>query len=175
MFENAEEVLRQQQEEELQLIVFELDNQEFTLPIMSVQEIIMMTTPNKLPKAPDYLEGVINLRNRIIPIIDGRKKFKLDLVSSKDFLESKIIVLNIHNETVGFTVDKVSEVIHLNSKNIEPPPVDLSVDAEFLRGVGKYKDRLLMLIDPEKILTKEETAGLQNVSNRQGNLACSVS
>jgi purine-binding chemotaxis protein CheW len=174
MFENAEEVLRNQQEEEFQLIVFELDDQEFTLPIMSVQEIIMMTTPNKLPKAPDYLEGVINLRNRIIPIIDGRKKFKLDLFNNKNVSESKIIVLNIHNETIGFIVDKVNEVIHLNSRNIEPPPVDLSVGAEFIRGVGKHKDRLLMLIDPEKILSKEESLGLKSVSSRQSELVGSI-
>lgn len=172
MFENQEEVNRMQQEEEIQLIVFEIDNQEFTLPIMSVQEIIMMTTPNKLPKAPDYLEGVINLRNHVIPIIDGRKKFKLSCMENRNILDSKIIVLNIHGQTIGFIVDKVTEVIHLNSKNIEPPPVDMSLDAEFLRGVGKHKNRLLMLIEPEKILTKEESEGLSGMTSKQSELAC---
>ena len=148
--------------EELQLIAFKLGNEEYTVPIESVQEIIMPQVTTHIPKSPSFMEGVINLRGHVIPVIDGRKKFELPI--SDNTLETRIIVLDLEHHTVGLIVDSVSEVVHLQASNIEPPPIDTE-NNNFILGVGKYKDRLLILLDPMNFLDVHETTSLQNIVN----------
>src|SRR3989339_902212 len=93
---------------EVQMIVFQLGNEEYAVPITSVQEIIMPLIPTKIPKSPSFVEGVINLRGHIIPIIDGRKKFQLNTETQSK--ESRIMVLDIEHEVIGLIVDAVCEV-----------------------------------------------------------------
>lgn len=147
--------------DELQLIIFKLGNEEYTVPITSVQEIIMPQTPTHLPKSPPWAEGVINLRGRIIPIVDGKKKFQLDNTEYNG--NSRIIILDLEQKTIGLIVDEVSEVIHLKTKDIEPTPVTMEEDSDFLWGVGKYQNRLLILINPQKFLTVHETHDLSKL------------
>jgi purine-binding chemotaxis protein CheW len=146
------------EKKELQLIVFALGKEEYTVPIESVQEIIMPQKTTYLPKAPSFIEGVINLRGHVIPIIDGRKRFGLSV--NEDSLESRIIVLELEKHTVGLIVDAVSEVVYLKTDSIEPAPIDMG-DNNFILGIGKVKERLLILLDPYNFLEVHETESIQ--------------
>lgn len=149
----------------VQMIVFNLGIEEYAVPITSVQEIIMSQQPTRIPKSPPFVEGVINLRGQIIPIIDGRKKF--NLLAAKEIQESeteetRIMLLEVKEDTIGLIVDKVSEVIHLDTTNIEPPPTDVGLETDYLYGVGKHGERLLILLNIENFLTVNEVQDLQN-------------
>lgn len=143
---------------ELQLIVFALGSEEYTVPIESVQEIIMPQKTTHLPKAPAFIEGVINLRGRVIPVIDGRKRF--ELLINENSPDTRIIVLELEKHTIGLVVDAVSEVVHLKTDNIEPPPLEMG-ENNFIHGIGKIKDRLLILLDPYNFLDVHETESIQ--------------
>lgn len=150
-------------QKEIQMIVFQLGNEEYAVPITCVQEIIMPQVPTRIPKSPSYVEGVINLRGHIIPIVDGRKKFHMDSVNKHSSNEARIMVVNVDNEIIGLTVDAVSEVVHLQTDEIEPPPIDMGEDNDFLWGVGKLKNRLLILLNPQKFFTSTETGDLKKL------------
>lgn len=150
---------------EVQIIVFRLGNEEYAVPIMNVQEIIMRQDPTHIPKSPSFVEGVINLRGRIIPVIDGRKKFQIVTNKEVTLGNSRIMVMDVDSEIVGIIVDEVSEVIHLNTADIDPAPVDTGEDADFLWGIGKTKDRLLILLNPNKFLSHHETKDLQRFTS----------
>ena len=109
----------------------------------------------KVPRAPDFVEGVINLRGKVIPIIDLRKRFGL---STRDHdKHTRIIVIEINNMIVGFVVDSVSEVLRIPASTVEPPPPVVSgLESEYISGVGKLEDRLLILLDLNKLLSGEE-------------------
>ena len=151
-------------QKEIQLIIFQLGKEEYAVPITNVQEIIMVRPATKLPKTPSFVEGVINLRGRIIPVIDGRKKFSLDVKNNCNANDSRIMVLDVEHEIIGLIVDAVSEVIHLKTEDIVPPPVDMEDDTDFLWGVGKLQDRLLILINPQRFLSHSEVKDLKNLS-----------
>lgn len=147
---------------EIQIVIFKLGNEEYSVPITSVQEIIMPQTPTHIPKSPSWVEGVINLRGHIIPIIDGKKKFQLD--NSKYNDDPRIMVIDVENEIIGLIVDEVAEVIHLKTEDIDPTPVDIEGDSDFLWGVGKHQNRLLILINPEKFLSHSEAKDLKKLA-----------
>lgn len=148
---------------ELQMMAFKMGNENYALPLTCVQEIIMPQKPTSIPKAPDWIEGVLNLRGHIIPIVDGNKKFSLvDEFSNK--ADKRIIVLDIEPETLGLIVDEVSEVVHLQTEDIEPIPVELCSNADFLSGIAKCQNRLLILINPKKFLSQEETKDIKKLS-----------
>lgn len=151
------------EQKELQMIIFQLNNEEYAVPITCVQEIIMPQNLTKIPKSPDFVQGMINLRGRIIPVIDGRKKFQIETKTTNS-AESRIMVLEVESQTIGLIVDAVSEVIYLQTQDIEPPPIDLGEDSDFLWGVGKFKDRLLILIDTEKFLTLSEFTQIKSLT-----------
>ena len=148
---------------EVQMIIFRLGNEEYAVPITNVQEIIMPQTPTHIPRSPSWVEGVINLRGHIIPIIDGKRKFQLN-GQGEIQINSRIIVLDVEPEIVGLIVDEVSEVIHLKTEDIEPPPIDMEEDSDFLWGVGKYHNRLLILIDPQRFLSHTESHDLKKIA-----------
>ena len=141
----------------LQLVTFGLGDEEFGLDILGVKEIIRMTEITRVPKAPQFVEGVINLRGRVIPIIDLRKRFSLD--SKERDKDTRIIVVELSSVTVGFIVDSVSEVLRIPADTVEPPPQVVSgVEADCIKGVGKLDGRLLILMDVERILSSKEAA-----------------
>ena len=142
-------------DEIVQLVTFKLGNEEFALDILKVQEINRMVEITKVPKAPDFVEGVINLRGRVIPIVDIRKKFHLSIKEATK--ETRIIVVNIMNKTIGLIVDSVSEVLRINSSTIQPPPPLIAgLDSDYIKGVGKLDERLIILLDIDKIFTTGE-------------------
>lgn len=146
-------------QEEIQLIVFLIGEEEYAVPIVNVQEIIMVQDPTHIPKAPAWVEGLINLRGRIIPVIDGKKKFLMGC--SEKTQDSRIMILDIDNEITGLIVDEVNEVVHLKTENIEPTPVDLDEDHDFFWGVGKLGERLLILINPARFLSESDSKMLR--------------
>ena len=150
--------------EVLQLVTFRLGTEEYSLDILSVQEIIRHMHLTKVPRTPDFVEGVINLRGRVIPVLDLRKRFGM---SSEDRTnETRIIVVDVDDKTVGLKVDAVSEVLRLPAASVEPPPsIIMGVESEYIKGVGKLDGRLIILLDVAKILTRCEKDALGNVIN----------
>ena len=156
--------------EEIQLVVFMLKQGdvlcEYGVPITQVQEIITMTRPTQLPQAPDFVEGIINLRGKIIPIIDLKKRFHMG--TSDITNDTRSVVVEVEGQTVGIIVDEVSEVLRLANSDIEPAPAIIGgITAEYLTGVGKIEGRLLILLDMNKILTDQEKADLVGVANAE--------
>ena len=147
----------------LQLVSFSLGNEEFAVDILKVQEINRMIEITKVPKSPDFVEGVINLRGKVIPIIDLRRRFGLN--AQEHDKQTRIIVVDIKGKIIGLVVDSVSEVLRLSSETIEPPPPMVAgVDAQYICGVGKLDNRLLILLDLNKILSSEENNILVNAA-----------
>ena len=144
----------------LQLVTFRIGEEEFGVDILRVQEIIRIMEITRVPKAPDFVEGVINLRGKVIPIIDLRKRFGLEVKEHDK--HTRIIVIEMNNMIVGFVVDAVSEVLRIPADTVEPPPPAVmgGIDSEYISGVGKLEDRLLILLDLDKLLSQEEQAEL---------------
>ncbi len=152
----------------LQLVGFKIGDEEYAVDILMVQEIIRMMQVTKVPNAPDFVDGVINLRGKIIPVIDLRSK--LGLKRKETDKDKRIIVVEVSNKTVGFIVDAVTEVLRIPSSITEPPPdIITNVRSEFIKAVGKLEDRLLILIDLEKILSTDEKAELHNIESDNNN------
>ncbi|WP_342304451.1 chemotaxis protein CheW [Methanolobus sp. ZRKC5] len=151
-------------DELLQMVVFQLGGEEFGVEIMKVQEIIRMPEITQIPQSPEYVEGVINLRGKIIVVINLDKRFNL---SSKDVDEhSRIIVVEIGDNVVGMIVDSVNEVLRINASSIDPAPelVTSSVSKQYITGVGKLDDRLLILLDLAKVLNKKEVENIASLA-----------
>lgn len=148
-------------------LTFMLDDEYYGIPILKVKEIIGMMTITQVPRMPEFMKGVINLRGKIIPVMDLRIKFGMDKMSYHD--RTCIIVVEMETGTdrklTGVVVDSVSEVMDISPENIEPPPAynGASVDQEFLTGLGKVKERVVMLLDTDKILTATEIKALVGV------------
>ncbi|NMC48556.1 MAG: purine-binding chemotaxis protein CheW [Desulfovibrio sp.] len=157
-----DETQKKQDAELMQLVTFSIGEEEFGVDILKVQEIIRMMEITKVPRAPDVVEGVINLRGKVIPIIDLRKRFGL---STRDHdKHTRIIVIEINNMIVGFVVDSVSEVLRIPSNTVEPPPPVVSgLESEYISGVGKLEDRLLILLDLDRLLSGEEREVLTGI------------
>lgn len=134
----------------VQLVTFNLSNEEFGIDILSVQEINRMTDITKIPNAPEYVEGAINLRGSTIPIIDLRKKLGFNGASTGE--SSRIVVVELKKAVLGFIVDSVSSVLRIPIDTIEPPPSLVSnTESHYMKGVGKLDDRLIILLDLEKV------------------------
>ena len=139
----------------LQLVSFCLEKEEFAVDIHQVQEINRMLEITKVPKSPEFVEGVINLRGKVIPVINLRKRFGLPFKQVDK--QSRIVVVEIESKTVGLVVDSVSEVLRLPSEVVDPtPPIVTGVEAEYLSGVGRLENRLIILLDLNRLLTREE-------------------
>lgn len=130
----------------LQLVSFKLAGEEFGVEILLVREIIRMKQVTAFPNAPDFVEGVINLRGNVIPILDLRKRFGLE--DKSESRNTRIIVVMVDKLTIGLIVDEVSEILRLPENTVEPPPpIVAGVEADYIKGVGKLEDRLLILLD----------------------------
>jgi len=156
------------EEQELQVIAFKLGKEEYAVAITSVQEIIMPQIKTKIPRSPEFVEGVINLRGNIIPVIDGRKRFGIELTDETP--ETRIMVLELESNTVGLTVDSVLEVIHMQTKDIQTSPVNADKSQDFILGIGKFKERLIILLDPDNFLDLHEIDSITNLAKTAENL-----
>ena len=145
-----------------EFLTFRLGAEEYGIDILKVQEIIRMMDITKVPRAPEFVEGVINLRGKVIPIIDLRRRFgRAPRPHDKD---TRIIVIEMSGIIVGFVVDAVSEVLRIPKSTVEPaPPVVAGVDADYISGVGKLEDRLLILLDLDKLLSSEDLDMLSEI------------
>ena len=144
-----------QENELLQLVTFAIGEEEFGIDILKVQEIIRTMAITKVPNSPPHVEGVINLRGKVIPVIDLRSRFLLE--SKPHDSQTRIIVVDLHRVVIGFVVDGVSEVLRIQSNTVEPPPPVVSgIESEYIKGVGKLDDRLLILLDLDKLIPIEE-------------------
>lgn len=149
-------------EQELQLVTFRVANEEYGLPITKVQEINRVVPVTKIPQTPEFMEGIINLRGRIIPVIDLRKRFRLPISSHDD--DTRIIIVEMNGQTVGVTVDAVSEVARISTENIEPPPQSVTAKSRYVSGVGKLHDRLIILLEVDQILTEKEEEAVKQMN-----------
>lgn len=138
----------------IQLVTFNLGGSEYAINILKVQEIIRMVEVTPIPNASYAVEGVINLRGKVIPVINLRKKFGLD--GEFDNIQAKIIVVDV-GVICGLIVDSVSEVLRLPLNTVEsPPPITGSIGSDFIEGIGKLKDRLLILLEVSKLFENSE-------------------
>lgn len=134
------------QEQVLQLVTFTLGEEEYGIPILQVQEIIRPVAITVVPKAPPFIEGVINLRGQVVPVVNLRRRLGLpDLEGLSE--EARIIVVEVQGRTAGLLVDGVSEVFRLGVNQIEPPPTLEQGHREYIQGVGRMGDRLIVLLD----------------------------
>jgi purine-binding chemotaxis protein CheW len=138
-------------QKEIQIIIFKLGSEEYAVPINNVQEIVMPQKATRIPKSPDYVQGFINLRGNIIPVVDGKRKFSLD--DGLTHKDNRIMILEVGVETMGLYVDCVNEVITLSVNNIDPPPIEVDEGTDIFWGIGKYDGRLLILINAEKFMS----------------------
>lgn len=146
----------------LQLVTFSIGSEEFGVDILKVQEIIRTMEITKVPKAPLFVEGVINLRGLVIPILDLRRRF--GMAEKGGDTDTRIIVIEIQGMTVGFVVDSVSEVLRIPVSTVEPaPPVVAGLDSDYISGVGKLQDRLLILLDLDKLLSADDLETLSQL------------
>lgn len=145
---------------ENQFVVFTLDKEQYGLDIAAVEGIIKLQAITAVPQAPAFVEGVTNLRGKILPVLDLRKRFGLAPRAATK--ETRIVVVAMNNQTVGMVVDAVSEVLRVSPEAIEPPsPLVLTANSAFIRGLAKVGEHLVILLNLSQVLSTQETARLQ--------------
>lgn len=148
-------------EKELQVVVLNVGGEEFGVSIMNVHEIIRMVPVTKLPNSSRFVEGVINLRGNVIPIVDLRKRFGSSQIEQGE--ECRIVVVNPNDQVVGVIVDGVSEVLKIPNSEIDPPPTVVTNGTDFITGIGKVGERLLIILDINKLFSTDEVIDLVNL------------
>ena len=154
-------------EEVVQLISFNIGDEQFGVRILMVQEIIMMSNITEIPNSPDFVEGVINLRGNIIPVLDLRKRLRIRAtrVPTGQKTGTRILVVEIDEHVTGFIVDSVSKVLTVPASRVLPPPdiIVAGVQSQYISGVVHLDESILVLLDFRKILSIEEKGALEQV------------
>lgn len=141
----------------VQLVGFHLDGDDYAIPITRIQEIILMKPATRIPQAPAFIEGLINLRGVVIPLINLRTRFGMAPREADD--ETRTIVLNLHGRTIGCIVDAVTQVMRLGGDQIQPTPATIASAARnYIAGLARLGDRLLIVLDVEKLFDPSELA-----------------
>lgn len=148
---------------EFQLVVFTIGDEEFGVDISQVREIVRLLQITYLPKAPAFIEGVVNLRGQVVAVIDLAKR--LGIVSRERGETTRIVIVEFGDNTVGMIVDSVSEVLRLSSEYVEAVPalITTEIPEPYIWGVGKLKDRLLILLDLKRVLSPEEVQHVEKI------------
>jgi purine-binding chemotaxis protein CheW len=152
--------------DDLHLVTFRVGTELFGVPISAVQEIVRVPAIARIPQSPEFVEGVINLRGRVITVIDMRKRLgqSATQVGGEASRKARILVVEAEGRLVGVIVDEVAEVLRLAEDQTEPaPPMVAGISNQYIRGVGKLKDDLLILIEIEKILTSEQLEAIDDM------------
>lgn len=150
---------------EQQLVVFDLASEAYGVHIGAVREIIRLQDITRVPRTPDFVEGVINLRGNVIPVVDLRKRFMLPVAEQTD--DNRIVVVDIGGQDIGVVVDAVTEVLRILSDSVEPPSsVITTADSDYLMGICKMESRLIILLDLERVLSEEEKALLTDAADK---------
>jgi purine-binding chemotaxis protein CheW len=148
-------------------LTFKLGDEEYDLEILKVQEIIQMQKITRVPRSPAFIRGVINLRGKVIPVVELRTKFGMEHVADTE--RTCIIVVMVeyggHDVTMGIIIDEVKEVLNIKADNIEETPsFGASIDTEFLIGIGKIGETVKMLLDIEKVLTASDISAISKIT-----------
>lgn len=157
----------------LQYLTFTLDNEIFALDITKVREVLDMTTITRVPKTPEFMRGVINLRGSVVPVVDLRLKFGMSRTEQK--VNTCIIIMEVivDNETtiLGALADSVQEVIELEPEQIEPAPrIGLRLKTDFIKGMGKQNNQFIIILDIDKVFSFDELLAVQDVQNEDRRL-----
>lgn len=173
-FENAKNAEAEKSDLGIQLagkyLTFRVAQEEYGLEILKVQEIIQMQAVTKVPRTPEYVRGVINLRGKVIPVIDLRKKFGIEAANDNE--KTCIIVVQITNGssmvTMGIIIDEVKEVLDIKAEHIEETPsFGSSIDTEFILGMGKIGQNVKILLDIDKVMSTGELNEIKNVTQAE--------
>ncbi len=142
---------------------FVLNNEVYGIEILKVREIISLMDVTNVPQTPDHMKGVINLRGKVIPVIDLRLKFSMP--EEEHTQETCTIVVEVDSTSIGLIVDSVSEVMEINRNEIEDAPqFGQGIDTNFIMGLGKAKDTIVILLDIAKVLSEEELAMVEEIA-----------
>jgi purine-binding chemotaxis protein CheW len=145
-------------------LTFFLSGEEYGIEILSVHEIIGMLPITSVPGTPGYICGIVNLRGKIIPIVDLRRKFGME--SKEQTAETCIIVVHVQGVEVGIVVDRVSEVLRIDEKDIEPPPsFGKDVNTDFILGIGKSLSKVKILLNIDRVLSADQIVQLQKATD----------
>ncbi|MFH1743168.1 MAG: chemotaxis protein CheW [bacterium] len=143
-----------------QFVSFNLAGEEYGIPILRVQEIIRYESLTRVPKSAEFVEGVLNLRGQVVPVIDLRRRF--DLPTTERDSSSRIVVIEVDEQVIGLIVDSVSEVRTIEAGQIDPPPpLGSQIHTEFISGMGKLDGRLIILLNLDWAFTSDEKENLQ--------------
>mgnify|MGYP000361939485 CR=1 FL=1 len=154
---NADPAMAADDAQNREFLVFSLGDEEYAIDILKVQEIRGYENVTRIANAPSFIKGVTNLRGVIVPIVDLRIKFHLEHVVYGG--QTVVIVVNVADRVVGIVVDGVSDVMTLTPEQIKPAPeFGVTLSSDFLSGLGSLEDRMLVLVDIDKLLTSEEMA-----------------
>ncbi len=155
---------------ETQLVVFALDQEEFACDINNVGEVLKMVRITPLPRSIEFVEGVINLRGEVIPVIDLRKRFNMEVVERT--AESRIIIVEVDDRMFGLTVDSVSEVARLPNDHIQDAPAQVAAGrSHLIMGVGKMDNRMLIILNIDQLLSTDEQMALDEVKKDGGEIS----
>ena len=140
---------------EKQLVVFDLSSESYGVDIETVREIIRLQDITRVPKTPEFVEGVINLRGKVIPVLDLRKRFSLEVAEKSE--ENRIVVVEVRGQDIGMVVDAVTEVLRIPANSVESPSsVIMTADSDYLLGIAKLENRLIILLDLERVLSESD-------------------
>lgn len=149
-----------------QMVVFELENELYGVDIHQVQEIIRVPAITHVPRTPDFVEGVINLRGNVIPILDLRKRFGFG--PGGDDNDKRIVVVEMGDKTLGVIVDAVTEVLLVDEDAVEPPsPYIVTVDSQYIVGVARLKEQLIIVLDLNQVLSMGERDDLTRMEREK--------
>jgi len=145
--------------DDVQVVTFMLDTQEFAFDILQVERILRYAAPARVPNAPDYLEGIVRFEGAPVPVVDLRKRLQLD-APVRD--ETRVIVLNLESERIGVMVDAVREVLRVDAGVISaPPPLVRGLAAAYVAGIIVHEDRTIVLLNARRLLSATERLALQ--------------
>ena len=145
-----------------QFVGFMISHEHYGIDIMAVEEIIRMVEITPVPRAPVFVEGIINMRGRVIPIVDLRKK--LNIMVSDESDSTRIVVVNINNRRIGLIVDKVEEVIRIEDGAIEDAPGTAHTDNNYISGVARTSKCMVIILDINRLFSSQEVMALDNFS-----------
>ncbi|OPJ56527.1 chemotaxis protein CheW [Alkalithermobacter paradoxus] len=147
---------------EKKYVIFKLNKEEYGVDIMTVKEVSEFKEAVKVPNTPNFVEGIINIRGDITPIINLKKRF--DIEDNKSEM-SRIIVVSIKDKLIGFLVDDASQVVSIDENSIDPPPEIISgIDKKYIEGIGKLQDKMVIILNLEKVLTEDEKEIIGNMN-----------
>ncbi|HET6763286.1 MAG TPA: chemotaxis protein CheW [Longimicrobiaceae bacterium] len=145
---------------QIQLVTFRVGGEEFGLDVFAVHEILRFSPVTPVPKAPQFVEGVLDVRGALVPVVDLRKRFEVAEVATND--DTRIVLVEFQGERLGLVVDAVTEVLRVPETAVLPPPKYVAgLAAEFIRGIVRMEGRLIVLVDMDRILGSAERIALQ--------------